>query len=183
MKMRKLSFMCLILNEGFVIISADDAVFPVLAYSLTSSYTGNNFPATFQNWMDQYKEQILFAKEEKLVASNQIKKAWQKYTAKDFVPDVDIQSVEPMIQTTWSQGCYYNSQFPIDTTAPCGHLWTGCVATAMGQIMKYYNFPQSGTGSHGYNSSYGWVEADFENTEYDWAGMQNHLTDENDPRR
>jgi len=84
-----------------------------------------------------------------------------------------------MIHTTWSQGCYYNSQMPADTNGPCGHLWTGCVATAMGQIMKYYNWPKSGTGSNSYYTSYGVQEADFENTTYDWLNMNYHLDDEN----
>lgn len=169
------------INNGFIIISADDVVFPVLGYSFTNNYKENNFPPAFKAWMHHNKEQILFAIEKKQVAPNQVKKAWLKYTSKAFQADLNFESVEPMIHTTWSQGCYYNSQFPADTTAPCGYLWTGCVATAMGQIMKYYNYPKSGTGSNGYNSSYGWVEADFENTEYDWAGMKNHLNEENYP--
>lgn len=169
------------INNGFIIISADDAIFPVLGYSFTKKYSGDNFPNAFKTWMHQYNEQILYAIEKKQEASKPIEKAWQKYISKTFIPATDILSVEPMLQTTWSQGCYYNSCFPEDTTAPCGHLWTGCVATAMGQIMKYYNFPPIGTGTNGYNSSYGWVEADFENTEYDWAGMENHLTEENNP--
>ncbi len=48
----------------------------------------------------------------------------------------------------------------------------------MGQIMKFYNYPKNGTGTYGYNSSYGYVEADFENTEYDWSAMNYHLTEE-----
>lgn len=168
-------------NNGFIIISADDAVFPVLGYSFTSKYTGGNFPLAYKNWMIQYKEQIVYVKEKKQTASKQVKKIWQKYAAENFIPDKEIQSVEPILQSTWSQGCYYNSQFPVDTTAPCGYLWTGCVATAMGQIMKYYNFPKSGTGSNGYISAYDSVWADFENTIYDWAGMRNHLNEENFP--
>lgn len=168
-------------NDGFIIISADDAVFPVLGYSFVNNYSGSNFPPAFEAFMQHSKEQILFAREKKIVAPNSVKRAWKKYTEETFVPDMDILSVEPLIQTNWSQGCYYNTLFPIDTTAPCGHLWTGCVATAMGQIMKYYNFPKSGTGSHGYDSPYDSVWADFENTIYDWAGMKNHLINENNP--
>jgi hypothetical protein len=169
------------INNGFIIISADDLVFPVLGYSFTNNYTENSFPPAFKAWMGHNKEQILFAVDNKQVAPKQVKNAWLKYASKDFFPDLNFESVEPMIHTTWSQGCYYNSLFPADTNGPCGYLWTGCVATAMVQIMKYYNYPKSGTGSNGYNSSYGWVEADFENTEYDWAGMKNHLNEENYP--
>ncbi len=89
-----------------------------------------------------------------------------------------MEEVDPLIHTTWHQGCYYNSYFPAEPQAPCGHLWTGCVATAMGQILKYYNYPKIGTGYYSYNSSYGFVEADFANTEYDWTEMDYHLSEE-----
>ncbi len=169
------------INDGFIIISADNTVFPILGYSFTNNYSGDNFPPAFKFWMNQNKKQILFAIEKKSIATKSVINAWLKYASETFSPGFDIESVEPLLQTTWSQGCYYNSQFPEDTTSPCGHLWTGCVATAMGQIMKYYNYPKNGTGSNGYNSSYGWVEADFENTVYDWAGMKSHLNEDNNP--
>lgn len=175
--------LCYVFNieNGFIIISADDAIFPILAYSFDSNYTGENLPPGFKFWITHYEEQIFFAIEKKLTPTKELKAIWDKYTSESFVPDIKITGIEPMLQTTWSQGCYYNSQFPVDSTAPCNHLWTGCVATAMGQVMKYYNYPKNGKGSHGYNSSYGWVEADFENTEYDWAGMKNNLNEENNP--
>lgn len=167
------------INDGFIIVCGDDSVFPILGYAFDDNYTGDNFPVAFQSWMNLYKKQIVHAIEYKSIVTDPINEAWLKYAYTNFVADQDFESVEPMLQSTWSQGCFYNSHFPEDTTAPCGHLWTGCVATAMGQIMKFYNFPKSGIGSNGYNSSYGWVEADFENTEYEWAGMNNHLNEEN----
>jgi hypothetical protein len=168
-------------NKGFIIVSADDAVYPVLGYAFEGHYSGENVPPAFQVWMNNYSDQILYGIEIKQTAPLHISKAWLKYTATEFKADWNFKSVEPMLQTTWHQGCYYNSLFPADTSSPCGHLWAGCVATAMGQLMKYYNFPESGIGSHGYNSSYGWVEADFENTVYNWANMKHHLDNENLP--
>lgn len=105
-------------NKGFIIVSATDAVFPILGYSLTTNYTGDDFPDNFKFLMNQYTDQILIAIHKKQEATKTVKQAWKKYTDDAFVPDLDMQSVEPLIQTTWSQGCYYNSQFPADTTAP-----------------------------------------------------------------
>jgi len=99
----------------------------------------------------------------------------------NFIPAKDIMSVEPLLSTTWSQGCYYNTMFPEEELGECGHLYTGCVATAMGQIMKYHNYPEHGTGSNGYNDpNYDSVYADFENTYYNWTEMEDHLEDENE---
>jgi hypothetical protein len=75
----------------------------------------------------------------------------------------------------WGQGCYYNEDFPADLTGPCEHAYVGCVATAMAQIIKHYNFPKQGNGTHGYNSTYGWLEVDYGSTFYDWIPMEYQL--------
>ncbi len=62
---------------------------------------------------------------------------------------------------------------PEDPEGPGGHAYAGCVATAMSQIMYYWRYPETGQGSHGYYSDYGWLEANFSETEYDWEAMQN----------
>ncbi len=168
------------INNGFIAISADDAVFPVLAYSFESQYTGSGFPAGFSVWIKNYAKQIEYAINHEKVANERIKAVWEKYSDNNFTPEKGYSGVEPLLSTTWGQGCYYNTSFPEEEQGQCGHLFTGCVATAMAQIMKYYNYPESGTGSYGYNTSYGYVEADFENTVYNWTDMENHLTDENE---
>jgi hypothetical protein len=166
------------LNDGFIIISGTDAVIPVLAYSFESDYSGIDFPPALDLWMENYKSQISMAIIEDRESLKSTRQIWERYSDSNFNSMEVLAEVPPLIHTTWHQGCYYNSYFPEESTAPCGHLWTGCVATAMGQIMKFYNYPKSGTGTYGYNSSYGFVEADFENTEYDWTAMNYHLTEE-----
>lgn len=65
----------------------------------------------------------------------------------DIIPDDDgstsyIIQKGPFLQTTWGQDCGYNSETPSMTCdVPCGHAWTGCVVTAMAQVMKYYQYP------------------------------------------
>ncbi|MBP7850967.1 MAG: C10 family peptidase, partial [Lentimicrobiaceae bacterium] len=62
------------------------------------------------------------------------------------------------------------------TGGPCGHALVGCAAVAMGQIVKFWNFPPRGSGSHSYtHSSLGTISATF-NLAYDWANMPNSLT-------
>ncbi len=53
--------------------------------------------------------------------------------------------VSPLLSTTWNQGCYYNSDCPpAGSGGACGRVWTGCGATALGQVLKYYLFPSNG---------------------------------------
>lgn len=165
-------------NVGFIILSANDVIYPVLGYSFESQYTDLNLPPAFQSWMNHYKEQIEYSALKNCSSSENVREIWKKYESENVTKLDPKESVNPLIYTKWSQGCYYNGQFPEETNGPCGYLWTGCVATAMGQIMKYYNFPKNGTGSNTYYTSYGVQEADFGNTNYNWAEMSYHLSED-----
>ena len=167
-------------GKGFIIIAADDAVFPVLGYSFKGNFPTENLPGNIGLWMESYTDQIAFTVQKGSKASTSTKKVWEKYLSKSFSPEKEIEGVRPLLYSNWSQGCYYNSNFPdTENENLCYHTYTGCVATAMAEIMKFHNYPKNGIGSHGYDSSYGWLEADFENTFYDWAGMKYNLQDEN----
>ena len=62
-------------------------------------------------------------------------------------------------------------------SGPGGQTLTGCVATAMGQVMKYWNWPDTGVGEHSYiENEYGLLSANFGATTYDWEHMPNSLT-------
>ncbi|MEI6123169.1 MAG: C10 family peptidase [Bacteroidota bacterium] len=163
---------------GFVIIAADDAVYPVLGYSFEGNFNSGNVSPEYSFWMDSYEKQILYIKENHLNASTEISNLWNEYTAIDFTPNLQkssAKSVEPLLMSTWDQGAYYNFLCPEDVAGPDRHVWSGCVATAMAQVMYYYRYPQHGTGSYGYNSNYGYLTADFGNTTYAWDAMQNSI--------
>ena len=85
-------------------------------------------------------------------------------------------SVDPLLSTTWGQDPYYNALCP-DSAGTGVMTLAGCVATAMGRVMKYWNWPDTGVGSHSYScAQYGTQSADFGSTAYDWAHMPNVLT-------
>ena len=66
---------------------------------------------------------------------------------------------------------------PEDAGGPGGHVWSGCVATAMSQVMYYYRWPETGEGEHCYYpSGYPQQCADFANTTYGWTEMLNSAT-------
>jgi len=85
--------------------------------------------------------------------------------------------VAPLITAMWDQDCYYNAACPVDTDGICGHVPTGCVATAMGMIMHYWGYPAQGTGAHSYTpDGYPTQTVNFGTTTYDWANMPDQLT-------
>lgn len=93
-------------------------------------------------------------------------------------------SAGPVLQTRWGEGCLYNQNCPVDTAAhlTCLHSPAGSGAIAMAQIMKFYGFPDKGTGEHGYvHPVYGIQYANFGNTTYDWTNMPDSLITANTP--
>jgi hypothetical protein len=91
-------------------------------------------------------------------------------------------AVSPMLTTGWSQACYYNDSCPEDVNGSCGHARTGCGATAMAQILKYFNYPENGIGQHSYiDPDYGVISADFENANYAWEDMPDILNSSSSP--
>lgn len=95
-----------------------------------------------------------------------------------FTQKVNAQ-VAPFITTTWNQTCYYNDSCPVvGAGGSCGRAYTGCNATAMAMICKYYAWPASGTGSH-CNSNLPTQCINFSTQTYNYAAMPNNVTSAN----
>jgi len=161
---------------GFVIVAGDDAVRPVLGYSDKGSYDENNLPPNFAWWMDELQQQIAYAQTHNLPQSKAVGDEWDSYLKGNISSSTS--SAGPLIQTQWDQGTPYNNLCPV---APDGYRCpTGCVITAMAQIMKYYNFPEQGGGqSQAYITTTLRISVpsiDFSATTYDWTNMLNTYT-------
>ena len=168
-------------NKGFVIVSADDAVTPILGYSYENIYVEQNQPPQFVNWMNSYKKQITEAITLNYSSTPEIKTVWEHLNVKseDYKPVKEIQDISPLLVSKWNQDNCYNDLCPVDTAGPGGRCYVGCVATAMGQLMYYYKYPNQGQGSHSYLSSYGTLTANFGATTYDWNAMTNTCNNSN----
>lgn len=173
-------------SEGFIIIPAHKSAFPVLSYSFTNTFDRNNMAPALEEWLKQYTIAIEYYKSNP--ETSQYLSAWDFYSDIANVKNskTKAKGVSPLLTTKWNQSQFYNAHCPEDDDGPGGHAYAGCVATAMGQVMKYYNHPHQGTGSNGYNYvhwysgwPYGYVYANF-NTTYDWHAMPNSLNTHND---
>jgi PKD repeat protein len=168
-------------NGGFIIIAADDRVTPVLGWSEKGSYNEDGHPPAFDWFMKGIEEQIMLALQGEDRSSQAVSSEWERYLTPGFSP-LKVQDVGPLIQTTWDQGCFYNEQCPADATAAstCFHALTGCGATAMAQIMKFWSYPVHGTGSFGYTHPvYGYLFADFSAATYNYTAMPSAITASN----
>jgi len=168
-------------NSGYVIMPSYDNVMPILAYSLGGHIDVdlNKMPPAMKAYLNWYQEQINYMVKTNLKATPETEQLWSNYLTNIFPTKEVSTAVSPLLETTWDQGCYYNEQCPEDSDGSCNHVPVGCMATAIAQVMKYYNFPTSGVGSHGYNSNYGYLFADFESTNYQWDSMPNSVTTQN----
>ncbi|MDP3928187.1 MAG: C10 family peptidase [Bacteroidota bacterium] len=167
-------------GNGFVIVSADDQALPILGYSDEVKFNATNIPNNVQKWLEAYKNEIRFIIENNLVQTEEMRQEWNALlSAKPAENLAKKATVNPLVQTKWNQAPYENALCPYDNVA-AERTVSGCVATAMAQIMKYWNYPAKGTGNHSYNhSKYGTLSANFGSTTYNWSGMPNVLNSSN----
>lgn len=159
---------------GFVIVSGDDRLQPIAGYSEAGAFDIEDLPSNVNWWLREYQRQMQFLRDNPKV------KAREKVELADFVA--------PLLTSKWNQCRPYNDMCPI---APAkddpylfygGHAATGCVATAMSQVMNYWKWPKRGQGAHSYdcdvnfyNSEKGIddyvtvnLSVDFSQSEYQW---------------
>ena len=154
---------------GFVITSADDRMQPILAYSRTANFSFP-IPDNLNYWLECYDSQIRTVIEDPSALKHH---EWTLLASRKCPKAVYDTTIGPLLTTTWDQFPYYNNLCP---NGPNGQAVTGCVATAMGQVMKYWNWPETGAGAYSYiDDIYGPQSADFEATTYDWEHMPDYL--------
>ena len=159
-------------GEGFVIVSGDDRLAPYIGFSDTGRFASKDMPDNLAAFLEQCRITI-----DALLASGDA----DALRALEPQPLSGLRSgEEPLLNDIqWNQNYPWNNQTPVDSYGE--HLPVGCVATAYSQIMRYYKWPDRGTGSHTYTDTYGTGETlkvNFE-TDYDWANMTGRLLSPN----
>ncbi|MBR4804283.1 MAG: C10 family peptidase, partial [Bacteroidales bacterium] len=177
-------------GRGFVIVAADDRVFPILGYSTENNFEIADLPQHIESWYRQYDNEIARIIADDIEATDDILDEWARLIKGNPEPASRMRekSVAPLLTTTWGQGSA--------TTVPSN--WTynyfcpdssgkkalaGYTAVATAQVMKYWNHPAVGHGSRTYtpnNASFGQQSANFANTTYAWSDMPNSLSTTSD---
>ena len=156
-------------NEGggFALVAADDAVASVLGYSDTGTFDPDNIPDGLQYLLDEYAKGIAAAGPRK--ANEQLPE-----------PPYEVEETEqlgPLLETKWGQMRPYNLQSPLSIV---GNAATGCMTTAIAQIMRYHKWPEQGYGScefdvnEGYNTIF--TVRDYYTRHYNWDVMYPHTS-------
>lgn len=176
-------------NKGFVIIANNTAMPPVLGYSTQHNFPDlDEAPEHYVDWINHYSTMADYAITQDLKPEPTVQQQWNEALQGQFSTR-NTTTVNPLITTHWNQDCYYNEYCPEAPGSgwwgggggPCDHVYAGCVACAMAQVMKYWNHPQTGFGSHSYiHSTYGEQSANFAATTYQWNDMPEQIYSHND---
>ena len=162
--------------KGFVIISGDDDVEPVLGYSREASFNNDPKNKNLAYWLQGYRQQIAYALQNNATPSAEIKEKWENLKTGNRFRVAKVTSVGPLLTTKWNQSPYFNDLCPYDVLQHA-HAVTGCVATAMAQVMKYWKWPSTGCGTHTYQDLlYGVQTVNFAAIKYQWNAMLDSLS-------
>ncbi len=147
-------------DAGFLVVAADDAAgTALLGYSDKGAFPVADMPDNMKWWLGQYSAEIAMAVSGQTIA-----------VQADSDASADRAPIEALVKTQWYQTAPYNNLCPeVDGE----HCPTGCVATAMAQVMNYHRWPERGVGSHSYRATYLGTELsfNFDSTEFKWDDM------------
>ena len=151
-----------------------------MGYSPDGHFDPQNIPDNCRAWLQGYADQIAYVRTQESARSVSVEAEWNALLSEDAASSAlapkSGTSVGPLLTTKWDQGTYYNSLCPENTNHYSGHVWAGCVATAMAQIINYWEYPAHGYGTHSYHlNNYGQQSADFANTTYQYSLMPDSL--------
>ena len=155
--------------KGFVIVSADDRMRPILGYSTESKFDVIAVEEGLNVFFDTYISDLETA------ISENIEEPYEMDLSRGD------RTVGPLCSSVWHQTQLYNDQCPADLEGYNGHVKVGCVANAMGQLMRYWQWPKTGVGSHSYfcygygSTSYGTLSANFGEADYRYELMPDFL--------
>lgn len=139
-------------QEGHIIVSAEDQYDPILSYSFEGNYSLENIPPMLIIIMDNWRCKINDIRETGEKASTEVTNWWNKLLGKGISVRSGYETkylnevIKPLIKTEWDQRDPYNYYCPSGYPA-------GCVAIAMAQLIRYYEWPKRGEGTHQYDDS------------------------------
>lgn len=142
-------------GSGFTVMSADDVLPPILGYSDSGVIDVDNLPPAMEWWLLQFASKAAYLE----------RKGRSETIVKSLVGK---EAVTPLLKTKWNQDEPYNNDCPLvgGYKAP-----TGCVATSLAQVMKYFNYPDKGLGKISYNDNGVNRSLQLNKQAFDWDNM------------
>lgn len=145
---------------GFVIVSSDDRTNPILGFSDNGVLDLENMPDEQRAWLQGYADEIEWLKKQPNI----------DYLVNTRAGSHEKETIHPLVTAKWNQRAPYNDLCPEYSAGK--RAVTGCVATAMAQVMNYHKWPVAATEAiPGYRDGYGVNQTSLEPTVFDWANM------------
>ena len=143
--------------NGFVMVSGDDRVQPLLAYSFESRLIMDNMPTNLEWMLNAYKQMVIDIRNLQDSPTEQISSQWTKYL---YGQNLNIRNRNmrgPLFESHWDQsGGWNNYGPPADQSCEGDQAPSGCVAVSMSSIMHYWQYPTTGQGDNScYCGGYG----------------------------
>lgn len=166
-------------DAGFVILAADDNYRPVIGYSYSDIFNPNDMAPAMVDFLEIVRQGVMKASQASSPKTS-VAADWAMLEKTGrLVSRHGGREDEYLVQTQWNQNYPYNYFCPEGEGGPGGHCYAGCVATAAAQLMKYWNHPIHGQGSHTYtpedHPEYGPLTVNFGEATYDWDNMPNSI--------
>jgi hypothetical protein len=166
-------------NAGFLFVSADYQIQPILAFVEHGEFKKDTVPSGLIEWVNKTMENIEIVRNRLYDNSKGSAVGWRNYFKQNgnnsinlkTMPLIDnsciddkytVKTVGPLLANTWGQGCSYNDLCPVlscNIGCGTGKAWTGCVATSTAQIIKFWH------PNNGYNYNYASMPLSFGNFE------------------
>ncbi len=162
-------------NRGFVVVSGNENLSPIIAYSTDGAFDPQNIPTNMMAFLNEQAQMIVYAQNHELEPAKAVADTWNElYNQELPYFGTPAKAITKLLSSTWNQEPLYNNYCPEVNGQLCV---TGCVATAMAQIMYYWKFPYKGYGQTSYDcGGVGFLSANFGNTYYDFDIMADELT-------
>lgn len=141
-------------QDAFVIVAGHKASVPIIGMSADDTLHIDNMPAAMRWWVESYCEMVTDAQLQDLQPSDEVAKQWLGYESHSMVPS-EGKATNWLIDDKWDQGentnPTYNLYCPVHFHKSC---YTGCVPTALAQIVHYYQYPTVGRYTKAYYRTY-----------------------------
>ncbi|MBQ9362059.1 MAG: C10 family peptidase [Bacteroidaceae bacterium] len=166
-------------QEGYVIVSSDEKFKTILGYNKTGTFDPNNMPDGLSYWLQFIREEIQAA-----ISSSQSPKG--DNLSDNYYPVLSPKALRDnrrseglgLLSAHWAQGIPFNNQIPVsyteDPNTYGGHAAVGCVATALGEIMNYWQYPTQGQGGTHTNTHHSNATVNFSTQTYDWNKIKDN---------
>ncbi len=160
--------------SGFIFISGDDKVKPIMGYNFKLNINKSKLNYQINDMIDRWLKKIDEINSNSIEATlyNQ---SWRHLLTdtSSFVPRDNTRDILIPFNVHWNSGEPYDNQTPVQSGE---HVYPGCATVALSQMLKYWNYPLVGQGTHTNSCELGNYTVNFGQTHYDWYEMPPSLS-------